>query len=171
MLLSDGLLDVPVLYLSRYIIENRPAYYQGLLGITAEQRREDWVLYMLSPVESTAHLTAERIRSILDLKEAARAKAESVLPKVQVPAILDVVFRHPTARCASSRRPGWARDRPAPSSCAHPPKPACCGSSQCGATTTSSTMPSWACLPDEDPHVKAADMRNVSCEVFGLFFS
>lgn len=95
MLLSDGLLDVPVLYLSRYIMENRPAYYQGLLGVTAERRWEEWVLYMLSAVESTAHLTAERIRSILELKDAARAKAESVLPKVQVPAILDVVFRHP----------------------------------------------------------------------------
>lgn len=95
MLLADRLLDVPVLYLSRYILENRAGYYQGLLGVTAGAQWEPWVLYMLRAVESTALLTAERIRAILALKEEAAARAGTVLPKVQVPAILEVVFRHP----------------------------------------------------------------------------
>jgi len=95
MLLSYGLLDVPVLYLSRYIIENKADYYRGLLAVTAEGEWEAWVLYMLRAVESTAQLTAQRITAILALKEEAAASAEKVLPKVQVPAILDVVFRHP----------------------------------------------------------------------------
>jgi Fic family protein len=95
MLLSEGLLDVPVLYLSRYIIEHKADYYQGLLGVTADAEWEPWVLYVLRAVESTARLTAQRITDILALKEQARASAETVLPKVQVPAILDVVFRHP----------------------------------------------------------------------------
>lgn len=95
MLLADGLLDVPVLYLSRYIIENRSGYYEGLLGVTTQAQWEPWVLYMLRAVESTAQLTAQRIAAILALKEAAMATAGEVLPRVQVPAILDVVFRHP----------------------------------------------------------------------------
>ncbi len=53
------------------------------------------MLYMLQAVESTAKLTAQRITSILEVKERAAAQAEKALPKVQVPAILDVVFRHP----------------------------------------------------------------------------
>ncbi|MEO7546938.1 MAG: Fic family protein, partial [Ramlibacter sp.] len=95
MLLSEGLLDVPVLYLSRYVIENKADYYRGLLAVTAEGQWEPWVLYMLRAVESTARLTAQRITTILALKESAAAGAEKVLPRVQVPAILDVVFRHP----------------------------------------------------------------------------
>ena len=94
-LISEKLLDVPILYLSRYIIEHKGDYYRGLSGVTEEAKWEAWVLYMLRAVESTAKLTGERILAILDLKQAATAMAESVLPKVQVPAILDVVFRHP----------------------------------------------------------------------------
>ena len=94
-LLSYGLLDVPVLYLSRYIIEHKADYYRSLLAVTAHGEWEAWVLYMLRAVESTALLTAQRITAILALKEEAAASAEKVLPKVQVPAILDVVFRHP----------------------------------------------------------------------------
>ncbi|WP_372827985.1 Fic family protein [Polaromonas sp.] len=94
-LISEKLLDVPILYLSRYIIEHKGDYYRGLSGVTEDAKWEAWVLYMLRAVESTARLTGERILAILELKQAATAKAESVLPKVQVPAILDVVFRHP----------------------------------------------------------------------------
>jgi hypothetical protein len=42
-----------------------------------------------------AHVTRQRIRAVMDLMQSARVLAEKVLPKVQVPAILDVVFRHP----------------------------------------------------------------------------
>jgi Fic family protein len=94
-LISEKLLDVPILYLSRYIIEHKGDYYRGLSGVTEKAKWEAWVLYMLRAVESTAKLTGERILAILELKQASMTKAESVLPKVQVPAILDVVFRHP----------------------------------------------------------------------------
>lgn len=94
-LISEGLLEVPILYLSRYIMEHKADYYRGLAGVTEQANWEAWVLYVLRAVESTARITGERITAILALKEAATAKAESVLPKVQVPAILDVVFRHP----------------------------------------------------------------------------
>lgn len=94
-LISEKLLDVPILYLSRYIIEHKADYYRGLSAVTERADWEAWVVYMLRAVETTARMTGERILAILALKEAAMAKAESVLPKVQVPAIVDVVFRHP----------------------------------------------------------------------------
>jgi len=94
-LISEKLLDVPILYLSRYIIEHKGDYYRGLSGVTEDAKWEAWVLYMLRAVESTAKLTGKRILAILELKLAAATTAESVLPKVQVPAILEVVFRHP----------------------------------------------------------------------------
>lgn len=92
---AEGLMDVPILYLSRYIIENKAAYYRGLSGVTENGDWESWVLYMLRGVETMAHVTRQRIEAVLALMTEAAADAEKVLPKVQVPAILDVVFRHP----------------------------------------------------------------------------
>jgi Fic family protein len=92
---AEGLMDVPILYLSRYIIENKVAYYRGLSGVTENGDWESWVLYMLRGVETMADVTRQRIEAVLALMAAASSAAEKVLPKVQVPAILDVVFRHP----------------------------------------------------------------------------
>jgi len=92
---AEGLMDVPILYLSRYIIENKAAYYRGLSGVTENGDWESWVLYMLRGVETMADVTRQRIEAVLALMASASSAAEKVLPKVQVPAILDVVFRHP----------------------------------------------------------------------------
>ena len=92
---AEGLLDVPILYLSRYIIENKGAYYRGLTGVTERGDWEPWVLYMLRGVQTMADVTRQRIHAVLALMQQAGQKAEEVLPKVQVAGILDVVFRHP----------------------------------------------------------------------------
>jgi len=92
---AEGLMDIPILYLSRYIIENKAAYYRGLSGVTENGDWEPWVMYMLRGVETMADVTRQRIEAVLALMASASTAAEKVLPKVQVPAILDVVFRHP----------------------------------------------------------------------------
>ncbi len=92
---TEGLLDVPILYLSRYIIENKGAYYRGLTGVTERGDWEPWVLYMLRGVETMANVTRQRIHAVLALMQLSGQKAQAVLPKVQVAGILDVVFRHP----------------------------------------------------------------------------
>lgn len=46
-LVEQRLLDLPILYLNRYIIENKKAYYSSLLGITEKGDWESWILYML----------------------------------------------------------------------------------------------------------------------------
>lgn len=53
-LIQEGLLSLPILYLSRYIIAHRADYYRLLLDVTREQAWEPWLLYMLSAVEETA---------------------------------------------------------------------------------------------------------------------
>jgi Fic family protein len=92
---AEGLMDIPILYLSRYIIENKAAYYRGLSDVTENGDWESWVMYMLRGVETMADVTRQRIEAVLALMTSAATAAEQVLPKVQVPAILDVVFRHP----------------------------------------------------------------------------
>ena len=48
-----GLLDLPALYMSNYIIDNKAAYYNNLRKVTEEGNWEDWIMYMLDMVEET----------------------------------------------------------------------------------------------------------------------
>jgi Fic family protein len=53
-LVKEGLLDIPVLYLSRYIVRTKADYYRLLQAVRDEDAWEEWVLYMLTAVEQTA---------------------------------------------------------------------------------------------------------------------
>ena len=68
-LVDQGLLTLPVLYLSRYIIDHKLAYYEGLRKVTEQGAWVDWVLYMLDAVEQTSLRTHKQITDILSLME------------------------------------------------------------------------------------------------------
>lgn len=63
-LVKCGLLDIPVLYLSRYIVQHKADYYRLLQSVRDADVWEEWVLYMLHAVERTAKQTIETIQSI-----------------------------------------------------------------------------------------------------------
>jgi Fic family protein len=65
-LVKQGLLDNPVLYLSRHIVKTKGDYYRLLQQVREEDAWEEWVLYMLEGVEKTS---AAGIRTIQALKE------------------------------------------------------------------------------------------------------
>ena len=77
-LVLENLLDIPVLYLSRYIVKNKGAYYHLLQKVRDEAAWEEWILFMLSAVEETSKQTilmVESIRKALhDYKQFIRAK-------------------------------------------------------------------------------------------------
>jgi Fic family protein len=67
-LVKEGLLDIPVLYLSQHIVRNKRTYYDLLQRVRIDDVWEDWVLYMLEAVEMTAGrtlLTVQAIKSAL----------------------------------------------------------------------------------------------------------
>lgn len=70
-LVNKGLLDIPVLYLSRYIVRHKVGYYHLLQAVREQADApavwQEWVLYMLQAVEQTARQT---IRTITDIKAA-----------------------------------------------------------------------------------------------------
>ena len=76
-LVKEGLLDIPVLYLSSHIVRTKANYYRLLQTVRMEDRWEDWVLYMLEAVEQTATQTIATIQAIkaalLDYKHRIRA--------------------------------------------------------------------------------------------------
>lgn len=65
-LVKEGLLDVPVLYLSRYIVQTKADYYRLLQAVRDDDVWEEWVLYMLEAVEQTAGQTITTIHAIKD---------------------------------------------------------------------------------------------------------
>ncbi len=67
-LVKQGLLDIPVLYLSRHIVRTKSDYYRLLQEVRDHDAWEDWVLYMLTAVEYTATqgiATIQAIKSLL----------------------------------------------------------------------------------------------------------
>lgn len=94
-LIEKGLLDIPVLYLSRYIISNKTAYYSGLRKVTEENAWESWILFILEGLEKTAIATREKIvaihRHILETADTVRSK----LPRIYSKDLIEVLFRSP----------------------------------------------------------------------------
>lgn len=63
-LVSKGLIDLPVLYLSRYIIQNKQDYYRLLQEVREKGNWEEWSLFMLKGVETVARQSIELIKAI-----------------------------------------------------------------------------------------------------------
>jgi len=100
-LVQEELLNLPILYLSRYIIANRGQYYSGLLAVTREQAWEPWLLYMLEAVESTAKWTTQKIISIRNLADHTANYVRKELPKIYSRELIDVIFEQPYCRISN----------------------------------------------------------------------
>ncbi|MFZ1465976.1 MAG: Fic family protein [Anaerolineae bacterium] len=80
-LVQAGLLDLPVLYLSRSIIQNKGEYYRRLRAVTEARDWEGWLLFMLAAVEETAAWTTGRILAMRELFEATTERCRQELPE------------------------------------------------------------------------------------------
>jgi len=94
-LVLNGLLDIPVLYLSQYIIKTKQDYYRLLQNVRTENAWEDWVIYLLVGVEETSINTIKMITSINDLMAETKSKLQQELPKIYSRDLLDIIFLHP----------------------------------------------------------------------------
>ncbi len=68
-LTNKKLLDVPVLFLSRYILNNKDDYYSGLNGVSQRGNWKNWLLFMLRAVENTSNITFYKINEIISTKD------------------------------------------------------------------------------------------------------
>lgn len=100
-LVSKGLLDIPVLYLSRYIIRNKPDYYRLLQETRDTGNWEPWILYMLEGIELTARQTIWIIRRIKEIMMVYKHRIRAELPKIYSQDLLNNLFRHPYTKIES----------------------------------------------------------------------
>jgi len=98
MLVEHGLLDLPVLYLSRFILRNKADYCSELLAVTTHGTWEQWILFMLAAVTDTARWTTEKIVAIKQLHEQARKYVKANAPKIYSHELVDMLFVQPYCR-------------------------------------------------------------------------
>lgn len=93
-----GLLDIPVLYLSRYVTANKAEYYRLLQDVRDTGEWEPWLLYMLNAVSETARQTLQLIdgMSALMAEYKTRLRAHDTIRYSQD--LLNNLFRHPYTR-------------------------------------------------------------------------
>lgn len=94
-LINEGLLDLPVLYLSRYFLHNKKAYYQGFRNVAEKEHWEEWISFFLDAVNSTAKMTQQKITTILDLMENVTAQIQEKAPEIYSKELIDVIFKMP----------------------------------------------------------------------------
>ena len=94
-LVLHGLLDLPVLYLSRYIVRNKADYYRGLQTVRDAGEWEAWLLYLLRAVEQTSRETLTKVRGIRELMQETKLRLRRDLPKIYSQDLLNNLFRHP----------------------------------------------------------------------------
>jgi Fic family protein len=97
-LIEKGLLDLPILYLSRFINDRRSDYYKLLLEVTTEQAWEPWILYMLNAVEEMATWTRGKIWAIKALMHDTVRYVQTALPKVYKRELVELLFVQPYVR-------------------------------------------------------------------------
>lgn len=93
-LVQTGLLTHPVLYLSKYIIENKDSYYNNLSGVSQRGSWKPWILYMLDAIEKTSINTRNKIGDIIDQMEETYTYAKSKISWYNRP-LNEAIFSQP----------------------------------------------------------------------------
>ncbi len=94
-LVKQGLLDSPVLYLSRYINQNKARYYELLQEVRDSENWKDWVVFILQGIEQTAKHAIELIKSIKELMQTDKQLIKEKLPKIYSQDLLNHIFNYP----------------------------------------------------------------------------
>ncbi len=106
--ISEGLLSLPILYLSRYIIQHKADYYGLLREVTRSETWEAWVLFILRGVEETAHWTVGKIAAIRQLQAQTVEYARKAAPKIYSHELVNLIFEKPYCRISDVSNAGIA---------------------------------------------------------------
>jgi Fic family protein len=90
-----GLLTIPAIYLSDYIIRNKQSYYQLLRSVTEQQDWQPYVMYMLDMVEVTSQRALEQLHTISDLMESMSNQIKQEVPLAYSKELIEILFHLP----------------------------------------------------------------------------
>ncbi len=94
-LILNDLLELPVLYLSSYIIRTKADYYRLLNTVRTEDAWEEWILYLLEGIRQTSLESVQLIEGITTLISQTKHELREKLPKLYSKDLLELLFKHP----------------------------------------------------------------------------
>lgn len=97
-LIEQQLLTLPILYLSRYIVQNKAKYYHLLNQVTAHGAWQNWIQFILKGVETMSFWTCDKIAAICELMEQTGNYVKQEQPKIYSHELLQVIFEQPYCR-------------------------------------------------------------------------
>ena len=114
-LINKNLLGLPILYLSRYIIQNKPDYYRLLREVTENKNWVGWVNFVLQGVGETAEITLKKVNAILELKENSLPIIKEALKTSYSKELVDLLFSYPYIKIKVLEEHGIAKRQTAAS--------------------------------------------------------
>lgn len=97
-LIINKLLDIPILYLSSYINENKTDYYRLLNKVNKEDDWEEYILYILKAIEQTAKQTISKIQAINQLLSETIAIVQQQETKIYRKELIELLFEQPYSK-------------------------------------------------------------------------
>ena len=99
-LCKEKLIDLPVIYLSKFILDNKNDYYKFLREVTENKKWESWILFMLDGVNETAKLTLHKVNAIYEQYLAVIEKVRTQAPEIYTHELIEVIFNQPYCKIA-----------------------------------------------------------------------
>lgn len=94
-LILNNLLDIPILYLSNYIIKHKADYYRLLQEVRTKDNWNEWIMYILDGVEQTSKETVLLVNDISALMKKTKHEIQEKLPKIYSKDLIEILFSHP----------------------------------------------------------------------------
>ena len=99
-LIKEKLLDLPILYLSHYILANKPRYYSLFTDVTKNQNWEAWILFMLDAIENTSVLTLNKVNAIYNLFNQTLDRVKNDANDIYSYELVEMLFHQPYCKIA-----------------------------------------------------------------------
>jgi Fic family protein len=97
---KEKLIDLPVIYISKYILEYKSDYYKFLKEVTENGQWENWTLYMLEAVSQTATITLRKVNAIYESYLEAIEKVKTKAPDIYSRELIEVIYNQPYCKIA-----------------------------------------------------------------------
>ena len=95
-LTNKGLLDIPILFLSRYILDHKDDYYQYLADVSQRGNWNNWLLFMLDAIEKTSDITYTKINDIIETIDSILKYLKTERPKLRnIEKLIEFIFTQP----------------------------------------------------------------------------
>lgn len=94
-LTTKGLLDFPILFMSRYILDYKDDYYMCINGVTQRGNWKAWILFMLRAIEHTSNITFNKINEIVSVKDSILGYVKNEGNFINPDDLIEFIFTQP----------------------------------------------------------------------------